>query len=87
MAIPVHPDGTIDAQPCVKCGEITLSILEIETAQSVVSELFMCRECRDPLLAGAAINRETFERLLAMGATRSEANRIMIKRIDRKGKG
>lgn len=89
-----YPDGTIDAEPCVTCGTLTLSILEITAhgaaAESrgvpdgaVTSEAFMCRPCQGKASAEATILRGQFERLLQMGCDRQVANRIMIKRIER----
>lgn len=88
--IEVHPDGTI-AQPCTRCGELTLSILETVIADAeqaarlevevgaVVDERFVCRACQPAHFAEADALREKFDALIAGGMSREMANRVMIR--------
>jgi len=76
----------MSAQPCVQCGEPTLSVVEVARAGVVVAESFMCRTCQGAALEGFRNSQRQFQQLLVMGCDREQANRIMIKRIEREAR-
>ncbi len=89
----IHADGTIDAEPCAKCGQPTLSIVEVavfgEAATAagkpegaVIGERFMCRDCQSEVARELAGWQRQFERLLSMGCDRAKANRIIAGRME-----
>jgi hypothetical protein len=77
-----HDDGTIDAGPCRKCGEPTLSIVTLEHDGQVIASAFMCRPCRGQDDDELGWWRRQFEALLRRGWTREAANAEIIRRME-----
>lgn len=94
MIVNLHPDGTIDAQPCSRCEVPTTHYVEVlargEAAMaqgvadgSVVLARYICEPCLVRCEDEIRELKKQFNQLLAMGVDRATANRIMIKRCDR----
>lgn len=69
----------IKSQPCIICGDQTLSILELWENNIKISERFMCRPCQGLAVERSHALRKIFDRLLANGLSKKLANEVMIK--------
>lgn len=63
--------------PCTRCGDDTLSIVEIEHAGEVVFWAYVCRDCRARTDAELAPLRARFDELVAAGVSQKTATEVM----------
>lgn len=76
-------EDTIYPQPCVGCGQDTLSIVEIARDGDLIAAEFMCRSCQGSAFVEAASFRRQFEELISTGVSRAAANEYMCDVVDR----
>lgn len=73
---------------CRHCGRAThvqVVLASMSSSGELVAAGVLCEACLDEIAAGAEINRQIFETLLAFGVPPARANALVIDRFEGRG--
>jgi hypothetical protein len=68
--------------PCLGCGTPTDEIVTLVLPDSEELKHYTCDPCFQKAYAGLLEKRKQFDELIATGVSNTDANKIMIARID-----